>query len=132
MTSLKDNNGFASLNILQAFGAANDNIFKQLVIMAVTTGGIWSYQFGLNGEFYISLFFSAPFILLAGFLGQFSDKYSKRNVVIVVKLWEVLLAICCIGALYAGNFEFVILIILIVAVLCLISRYRYFISSIKC
>ena len=116
MTSLKDNNGFASLNILQAFGAANDNIFKQLVIMAVTTGGIWSYQFGLNGEFYISLFFSAPFILLAGFLGQFSDKYSKRNVVIVVKLWEVLLAICCIGALYAGNFEFVIFCVILLGI----------------
>ena len=103
MVSLKENKGFASLNVLQAFGAANDNIFKQLVIMAVTTGGIWSYQFGLNGEFYISLFFSAPFILLAGFLGQFSDKYSKRSVIIVVKLWEVLLALCCIAALYAGR-----------------------------
>ena len=116
MASLMGNKGFASLNVLQAFGAANDNIFKQLVIMAVTTGGIWSYQFGLNGEFYISLFFSAPFILLAGFLGQFSDKYSKRSVVIVVKLWEVLLAICCIAALYAGNFEFVIFCVMLLGI----------------
>jgi MFS family permease len=116
VVSLKENKGFASLNVLQAFGAANDNIFKQLVIMAVTTGGIWSYQFGLNGEFYISLFFSAPFILLAGFLGQFSDKYSKRSVIIVVKLWEVLLALCCIAALYAGNFEFVVFCVLLLGI----------------
>ncbi|MBT4694984.1 MAG: MFS transporter [Planctomycetaceae bacterium] len=116
MASLKRNEGFASLNVLQAFGAANDNIFKQLVIMAVTTGGIWSYQFGLNGEFYISLFFSAPFILLAGFLGQFSDKYSKRTVVIFVKLWEVLLAICCIAALYSGNFESVIICVMLLGI----------------
>ena len=116
MVSLKENKGFASLNVLQAFGAANDNIFKQLVIMAVTTGGIWSYQFGHNGEFYISLFFSAPFILLAGFLGQFSDKYSKRSVVIVVKLWEVVLALCCIAALYAGNFEFVVFCVILLGI----------------
>jgi MFS family permease len=104
MASLKGNNGFTSLNVLQAFGAANDNIFKQFVIMSVATGGIWFHHFGKGGNVYVSLIFSLPFIALAGFTGQFADKYSKRNVVLVVKIWEIMLALFCIAALLFGSF----------------------------
>ncbi|MDB4861877.1 MAG: MFS transporter [Pirellulaceae bacterium] len=103
--SLGKNKGFVSLNILQAFGAANDNLFKQIIMLGVATGGIWSLELGTGGQATISLFFSLPFILFGGFSGQFSDKFSKRSVVIVVKLWEVMLALACIAALATGNFR---------------------------
>ena len=104
VASIKGNKGFTSLNVLQAFGAANDNIFKQFVIMSVATGGIWFHHFGKGGNVYVSLIFSLPFIVLAGFTGQFADKYSKRNVVLVVKIWEIMLALFCIIALLYGSF----------------------------
>ncbi len=101
---LSKNKGFVNLNILQAFGAANDNLFKQLIILGVATGGIFSAHLGTGGQFMISLLFSLPFILFGGFAGQFSDKYSKRSVVIFVKFWEVMLALMCILALSMGDF----------------------------
>lgn len=100
--SLSRNKGFINLNVLQAFGAANDNLFKQLIMLSVATGGIWSFDLW-GGQTAISLLFSLPFILFGGFAGQFSDKYSKRSVVIVVKVWEVMLALACITALTTGN-----------------------------
>ena len=100
---LGKNKGFVSLNILQAFGAANDNLFKQIIILSVATGGIWSLDLW-GGQTTISLLFSLPFVLFGGFAGQFSDKYSKRDVVIFVKIWEVMLALACIAALATGNF----------------------------
>ena len=101
--SLGKNRGFVNLNILQAFGAANDNLFKQIIILSVATGGIWSLDLW-GGQTTISLLFSLPFVLFGGFAGQFSDKYSKRDVVIFVKIWEVMLALACIAALATGNF----------------------------
>ncbi len=102
---LGKNKGFVSLNILQAFGAANDNLFKQIIMLGVATGGVWSLELGTGGQATISLLFSLPFILFGGFSGQFSDKFSKRSVVIFVKVWEVMLALACIAALATGNFR---------------------------
>lgn len=116
MASLKRNKGFTCLNVLQAFGAANDNIFKQIVIMSVVTGGIWSHQFGKFGDVYVSLVFSLPFIALAGFAGQFSDKYSKRNVVLVVKIWEIILALFCVVALLYGSVSTAILCVFLLGI----------------
>lgn len=112
---LGKNRGFVNLNILQAFGAANDNLFKQIIILSVATGGIWSFDLW-GGQTTISLLFSLPFILFGGFAGQFSDKYSKRSVVIVVKIWEVMLALTCIAALATGNFELCLFCVIMLGV----------------
>ena len=116
MASLKGNKGFTSLNILQAFGAANDNIFKQFVIMSVVSAGIWHHHFGEGGTVYVSLIFSLPFIFLAGFAGQFSDKYSKQKVVVVVKIWEVMLALFCVVALYFGSFPLALFCVVLLGI----------------
>ena len=47
---LGKNKGFVNLNILQAFGAANDNLFKQLIMLGVASGGIWSAHLGTGGQ----------------------------------------------------------------------------------
>jgi MFS family permease len=116
VVGLKGNQGFTSLNILQAFGAANDNIFKQFVLMSVVGAGIWHHHFGEGGTAYVSLIFSLPFIVLAGFTGQFADKYSKRNVVLVVKIWEIMLALFCLIALFYGSFPMAIFCVLLLGV----------------
>ena len=113
---LGKNKGFVNLNILQAFGAANDNLFKQLIMLGVASGGIWSAHLGTGGQATISLLFSLPFILFGGFAGQFSDKYSKRTVVIIVKVWEVMLALMCIAGLALGNFTLALVCVVLLGV----------------
>lgn len=89
--------GYITLLATQFFGAANDNILKQCLTFMVATG-IWSGSFGRNGlgdggQVVPALFLTLPFILLSGYAGQISDKYSKRRVMYWVKVVEIPIAI---------------------------------------
>ena len=49
------NKGFLALVITQLFGAVNDSVLKQVLILAVASGGIWQSQFGEGGQGYVAL-----------------------------------------------------------------------------
>ena len=86
MTSFTDRRGLFALNVTQLCGAANDNVLKQLLIFGLAAGGVWSEKLGEGAQAYGSLCLAIPFVLFSGFAGQFSDRFSKRDVSIVVKL----------------------------------------------
>lgn len=91
------NPGFVSLLTTQFFGAANDNILKQCLTFMVATG-IWSGSveqggLGQGGQVVPVLCLTLPFILLSGYAGQITDRYSKRSVMLVVKLAELPIAV---------------------------------------
>ena len=46
--------GFVSLLVTQFFGAANDNILKQVLTFMVATG-IWARALGEGGQAYVAL-----------------------------------------------------------------------------
>ena len=100
---LKSDNirGFYFLNVTQFLGAANDNILKNILVYGVAVGGLWDNQLGPGGQAWASMALSIPFVLLSGFAGQFSDKFSKRDVSIVSKWSEILIAVvAAVGLLY--------------------------------
>ncbi|PHS10292.1 MAG: hypothetical protein COA78_11445 [Blastopirellula sp.] len=98
-----NNRGFVFLNITQFFGAANDNILKQLLMFGLASGGIWAGQMGKGGQAIASLCLAIPFVLFSGFAGQFSDRFSKRDVSIAVKLSEVMIAVIALFGLWIEN-----------------------------
>jgi len=83
--------GFAFLNITQFFNAFNDNVLKGVLMFGTAASGIWFSQVGEGGQAYASLALAVPFVILSGFAGQFSDRFSKRDVTVIVKLTEVLI-----------------------------------------
>ncbi len=90
------NRGFNSLLITQFLGAANDNILKQCLTFMVATG-IWSGSLaegglGEGGQVVPTLCLTIPFILMSGYAGQIADRFSKRSVMLAVKLAEVPIA----------------------------------------
>ncbi len=95
--------GFFSLNVTQFCGAANDNILKQVVVFGVAAGGIWADQLGHGAQAIGSLCLAGPFVLFSGFAGQFSDRYSKRDVTVWVKVWEVGVALLAMLGLWMVN-----------------------------
>lgn len=95
--------GFFALNVTQFCGAANDNILKQLVVFGVASKGIWADQMGEGGQAIGSLCLAVPFVLFSGFAGQFSDRYSKRDVSVWVKVWEVGVALLAMLGLWMVN-----------------------------
>lgn len=110
------NRGFYFLNVTQFLGAANDNILKQVLIFGLAAGGIWGNQLGEGGQAWASLCLAIPFVLLSGFAGQFSDKFSKRHVSIFSKWSEILIALIAMLGLWIGNVWLVLAALVIIAV----------------
>jgi acyl-[acyl-carrier-protein]-phospholipid O-acyltransferase/long-chain-fatty-acid--[acyl-carrier-protein] ligase len=110
-----DNRGFFFLNVTQFCGAANDNILKQLLIFGLAAGGIWADKLGAGAQAYASLCLAIPFVLFSGFAGQFADRYSKRDVSIVVKLSEIFIAALAMYGLWVTNVWIVLLALILIS-----------------
>ena len=83
--------GYVSLIITQFFGAMNDNVLKTVLTFMVING-VWSGQLGDGGQGWVGVCFTLPFILLSGYAGQISDRYSKSDVTWWVKACEIPIA----------------------------------------
>lgn len=108
--------GFLSLLGISFFGAANDNILKQILTLMVVVGGIWENRLGEGTVGVVSLVLTVPFIFLSGYAGEIADKFSKRRVILWVKIAEV--PICFVGfiGLALGHFWIAIFTLLLLAI----------------
>lgn len=100
---------FAGLLITQLLTAVNDNVFRWLVIgiakdyvpqehvSVVLAGG--------------SACFVLPYLVLAAPAGYLADRFSKRNVIVVCKLAEVLIMALGVLAIYLENVGFLFTVV---------------------
>ncbi len=81
----------------QFFGAFNDNIFKNALVILIT---MKAFSFGsISSEQMVALcggIFILPFFVFSATAGQLADKLSKSRIVIWVKIWEI--AVMLVGA----------------------------------
>lgn len=94
--------GFVALIVTQFFGAANDNILKQILTLMVVNG-LWKESLGTGGQSFVGVCFTVPFILLSGYAGQLADRYSKQKMSIFVKCLEIPIAIAAGIGFWTGN-----------------------------
>ncbi|MEI8396027.1 MAG: acyl-[ACP]--phospholipid O-acyltransferase [Rhodospirillaceae bacterium] len=91
---------FLPLFIAQFFGAANDNLFKNaLVILILFRLGEGT---GIAPQVLVTAaagLFILPFFLLSATAGQLSDRYEKTGLIRWIKLAEVGVALLAVGAL---------------------------------
>lgn len=80
---------FTYLNVTQFLGALNDNIYKLIVAF---------FLIGLEGAEYssrilatASAIFVLPFLLFSASSGVLADRFSKRNIIIFTKIFELLI-----------------------------------------
>lgn len=97
------NKGFSALLVTQLFGAINDSVLKQVIILAVASGGIWANQLGDGGQAYVALCLTVPFILFSGIAGQVADRISKSRITVLAKITEVGIAAIALGAFFDGS-----------------------------
>lgn len=80
---------FWGMTVAQFFGAFNDNLFKQLILLlsiTVLADGTTQDQQGTA-----SLIFVAPFLLVTGFAGYLSDRLGKRGIIVSCKVAEIVI-----------------------------------------
>ena len=111
-----DKRGFSFLNITQFFNAFNDNLLKQMLIFGTAAGGLWASQIGQGGQAIASLCLAIPFVLLSGFAGQFSDRYSKRTVMVMAKTSEVVIGIVALAGFLLVNLWLVISAMVLISI----------------
>ncbi|MFK8137615.1 MAG: MFS transporter [Bdellovibrionales bacterium] len=98
---------FRGLFWTQFLGAANDNFFKNALVMLIAFKGmsVW----GLDHKSVVALaggIFILPYFLFSGIAGQICDKWERSYVIRITKLWELLImllaATCFLLESYGG------------------------------
>lgn len=97
---LKDRS-FLALNATQFLGAFNDNLFKQLILLISVKRALVDRSDNLQG---VAMFvFAAPFVLLSGVFGMSADRHSKRQIIVLSKLLEIVAMLLGLAAFYSGS-----------------------------
>lgn len=89
---------FTFLNITQFLGAMNDNLYKLLIIyFFIQLEGIENSHIVLatTGALYV-----LPFLLFSSSAGILADRYSKRNIIVLTKVLELLIMISGLISFY--------------------------------
>ncbi|MEF1174838.1 MFS transporter [Vibrio sinaloensis] len=111
-TSLLGQKRFLPYFITQFFGAFNDNIFKNVLLLFVAFAGVGALP--ISSNLFINLaagLFILPFFLFSASAGVLADKYEKSWFIRKVKLAEI--GIMCLGAIGFITESYVILLILL-------------------
>lgn len=108
------NRGFIALLLTMACGALNDNLYRGALMLLVVTGSAWGGTLGSGGTGWVTLMVYVPFLLLLGFTGLLSDRYSKSRIIVLTRFVEIILASFVILAMWMDSpwFAFVLLVLL--------------------
>ncbi len=98
---LKIDRSFAWLNATQFFGAANDNLFRGLLIFLLI-GRLGQDKASMVSSI-AGFVFVVPFLLFTPYAGTLADRYSKRTIVVLAKVAEIVLMTLGILSFWVGN-----------------------------
>ncbi|AQV02869.2 MULTISPECIES: MFS transporter [Desulfococcus] len=95
---------FAPFFWTQFFGAFNDNVFKNALIILIAYQGSRMLEIDTNILINLSAgLFILPFFLFSATAGQFSDKYEKAMMIRRIKLMEIVIMGFAAAAFYFEN-----------------------------
>jgi 1-acyl-sn-glycerol-3-phosphate acyltransferase len=108
---------FLPFFLTQFFGAFNDNVFRNALIVMVTYGATSAaYDAGSLSNIAQGLFI-LPFFLFSALAGQVADKYEKSMLIRQTRLAEVFLMFGAAAALYAGHVPTLLVLLFLLGVL---------------
>jgi acyl-[acyl-carrier-protein]-phospholipid O-acyltransferase/long-chain-fatty-acid--[acyl-carrier-protein] ligase len=97
---------FWGMAATQFFGAFNDNLFKQLILLLATPAAAAASK-EEDRQWAAMFVFAAAFLVFSGFAGFLSDRFSKRPVIILAKVAEIVIMLLgTIGFFYYGQIGF--------------------------
>ena len=93
---------FLPFFLTQFFGALNDNLFKNALLVIIVSASIASVEPG-NTNILVNLaagLFILPFFLFSAISGQLADKYEKSKIIRTIKFAEILIMLTGFLALW--------------------------------
>jgi acyl-[acyl-carrier-protein]-phospholipid O-acyltransferase/long-chain-fatty-acid--[acyl-carrier-protein] ligase len=101
---------FASMVGVYFAGTLNDNFCRQCIMILAVAQGL-AYLQG-----YITILFTLPFVIFAAYAGFLSDRFSKRSVIIAVKLVSLIAYIIGAAGLYFMNWPIILVTVFILGI----------------
>lgn len=89
LPTLYADRSFWGMTVTQFFGAFNDNLFKQLILLLSITVALDGSSVDQQGT--ATLIFSLPFLVVTGVAGYLSDRLGKRGIIVSCKVAEIVI-----------------------------------------
>lgn len=90
MTRLLQTERFLPYFLTQFLGAFNDNVFRQALILLITSGVVTAVAPNTLNNMALAMFI-LPFFLFSALAGQFADKYDKALLIRRIKMAEIVI-----------------------------------------
>ncbi len=106
---LSRDTSFWGMAATQFLGAFNDNLFKQLILLLATPAAAKMAADGrAEDQQWAAMFvFAASFLIFSGFAGFLSDRFSKRPIVVLAKVAEIVVMVLgAVGFFFYANVGF--------------------------
>jgi len=108
---------FLPFFLTQFFGAFNDNLFRNALVVSITYGAAAAADDAAVLTNLSQALFILPFFLFSAIAGQLADKYEKSRLIRQTRFIEVLLMLCAATALYFGHLPSLFTLIFLLGVL---------------
>ena len=106
--SLLKENRFFPFFLTQFFGAFNDNVFKNALVIMI------AYKAAANSDMLVNLaagLFILPFFLFSAIAGQIADKFEKSRLIRIVKFIEIIIMLIAAFGFYIDNINLLIFVL---------------------
>jgi len=124
LPTLGRDRSFYGMTVTQFLGAFNDNLFKQLVLLYCLDVKARS---GADYQSWAQAIFAIPFVLFSGMAGWLADRNSKRTIVVLAKVAEiVIMAMGMFVFLYGSDVPKETLMMLFVVLACMSLQSAFF------
>jgi acyl-[acyl-carrier-protein]-phospholipid O-acyltransferase/long-chain-fatty-acid--[acyl-carrier-protein] ligase len=105
--------GFFAFFCTQFLGAFNDNFLKIVVSFVALNLAVHG---GNNYVEIIAFLFILPSALFSGYAGHLADVYSKRTILVAVKIFEIVIMVLAIAAFFTGHLESMLAVVFLMGV----------------
>jgi len=102
------------MTITQFLAVFNDNFYKQIVVLVCVDIAEAGGKQGLGGI--ATALFTIPFILLSGYCGFLSDRFSKRTIVVVSKIAEIAIMGLAMIAFMPVNISLIFVVLFLIGI----------------
>ena len=90
--------------LTQFFGALNDNVYKQALLLVITYGWIQQQTAGISTlNNFAALLFILPYFIFSATAGQLADKYERSQLVRMLKIAEILIMLIGTAGFLLGS-----------------------------
>ncbi|MFK7776849.1 MAG: MFS transporter [Gimesia sp.] len=98
---LYHDSSFWGMTVTQFWGAFNDNLYKQLVLLFCAQQALQAQS--SDKQSWALAVFALPFVFFSGLGGWFADRHTKRTIVIACKVAEIVIALLAMAAFFTGS-----------------------------